>query len=256
MKSNFKIKLSKDGRAMLNLGCGSCMHNDWNNIDFSLYAYLRHHMVMAKFLTVIGFLSNERFEKLERIDPDILRFDITKGIPFPSSTFDIVYHSQFLEHLDRNYAPIFLQECYRVLKQGGIMRVVVPDLKKLVSKYNEAVSGLSNGDISYMALHEQAINNLFEQMVRDEPVGTSRQRYIVRKFEKLIRGNAKVTGELHKWMYDEYSLKKLLSLIGFKDIVILSARNSNIYEWTKFYLDIDQNGKPYHDDSLYIEGAK
>ena len=74
--------------------------------------------------------------------------------------------------------------------------------------------------------------------------------------QKDYPGNAKTTGELHRCIYDKYSLKKLLSLVGFKNIVMLNAWTSNIYEWEKFYLDADQNGKPYNNDSLYIEGIK
>ena len=42
-----------------------------------------------------------------------------RGIPFPNDSFDAVYHSHFLEHLNKDDAPDFLLECYRVCKPSS-----------------------------------------------------------------------------------------------------------------------------------------
>jgi len=42
-----------------------------------------------------------------------------------------------LEHLDREEAKLFLREALRVLKSGGIIRLVLPDLGKLIKEYFE-----------------------------------------------------------------------------------------------------------------------
>lgn len=63
-------------------------------------------------------------------------------------------------------------------------------------------------------------------------------------------------GERHKWMYDRYSLPKLLSKIPFKDIEILDYKSSNIPNFNNYYLDINKDGTPYKGSSLYIECKK
>lgn len=63
-------------------------------------------------------------------------------------------------------------------------------------------------------------------------------------------------GERHKWMYDRYSLPRLLSKIQFKNIEILDYKNSNIPNFNNYYLDINKDGTPYKGSSLYIECRK
>lgn len=47
---------------------------------------------------------------------------------YPNSCFDVVYHSHSLAHLSKGDAIEFLKECKRVLKVGGVLRIVVPAL--------------------------------------------------------------------------------------------------------------------------------
>src|SRR5262245_57859715 len=127
-----KAKRLPDGRAMLNLGCGYKMNWTWTNIDFSAYARLIHHPLLIRFLRGVGFLSQQRSVRLGMIDPQIVLWDLRRGIPFGSETFSVVYSSHFLEHLEQNAAKRLLEECHRVLHPGGIVRIVVPDLEIIV----------------------------------------------------------------------------------------------------------------------------
>jgi predicted SAM-dependent methyltransferase len=56
-------------------------------------------------------------------------------MPFEDSYFDVVYTSHFLEHLNLQQARFLLKEVYRVLKKGGIVRIVVPDLENICREY-------------------------------------------------------------------------------------------------------------------------
>jgi predicted SAM-dependent methyltransferase len=47
--------------------------------------------------------------------------NIESGLPFLDNTFDIVYSKNLLEHLGN--VSFHLQECYRVLKSGGIIDI-------------------------------------------------------------------------------------------------------------------------------------
>ena len=48
-----------------------------------------------------------------------------------------------LEHLSKKSANKFLKECLRILSPRGILRIVVPDLRKLVDSY------IKNGDADF-----------------------------------------------------------------------------------------------------------
>jgi hypothetical protein len=62
-------------------------------------------------------------------------------------------------------------------------------------------------------------------------------------------------GEIHKYMYDEYSLKKLLFNEKFVDIGKFSATGSYLKEFEEYNLDVI-DGKIRKPDSLFMEGVK
>lgn len=65
-----------------------------------------------------------------------LQHDLTKNLPFENNTIDYLYCSHFLEHLDPfDQAIDFLKECKRVIKKSGILRISVPDFRKIVNFY-------------------------------------------------------------------------------------------------------------------------
>jgi SAM-dependent methyltransferase len=241
---------------MLNLACGTRMHHDWNNVDFSPYARLARRPAFAWLLRASGFLSLERQRRLAAVDPQIIAWDLRRGIPFPPESFDSVYHSHFLEHIESYCALGLLQDCHAVLKRGGILRVVVPDLELLVNDYMRAVERLKKHSEASLDQHQLAVAALFDQMVRRESVGTLQQTPRVRYVERLIRGNAAETGELHRWMYDEFSLRDLLANAGFRKVQRHTADSSNILGWPEFYLDSNKDGSAYKPESLYMEGIK
>src|SRR4051812_26231586 len=105
----------------LNLGCGSRYHRDWIHID------------------------------IEPSTPHGIAYDLSEGIPQPDNSCDVVYHSHVLEHIRRQHAGPFIAECYRVLKPGGVIRVVVPDLERITRTYLEKLEGASNGDSAAQA---------------------------------------------------------------------------------------------------------
>lgn len=67
----------------------------------------------------------------------------------------------------------------------------------------------------------------------------------------LFRGR----GEVHQWMYDRYSLKRLLDQAGFVNVKICAANESRIPEFGKYSLDVI-NGIARKPDSIYIEATK
>jgi hypothetical protein len=63
-------------------------------------------------------------------------------------------------------------------------------------------------------------------------------------------------GERHRWMYDEYGLGQLLHEVGFREIRRWAFDESRIPGFTSSFLDCEKDGKPYKNNSLYMEGVK
>ncbi|KAF2333126.1 class I SAM-dependent methyltransferase [Flavobacterium daemonense] len=68
-------------------------------------------------------------------------------------------------------------------------------------------------------------------------------------------GKFRTSGEIHQWMYDRYSLAELLKSVGFSEIKVYSAFESQIQNWDNYQLDVI-NGKIRKPDSLFMEAKK
>ena len=283
----------------LNLGCGSRVHSAWTNVDVYVSA------------------------------PGVIACDLQKGIPFPDASFDVVYHSHVLEHLSAATAPEMIRECYRVLRPGGILRVVVPDLELIARLYLEKLEGALAGSPGAEANYRWMVMELFDQTVRCTPGGEilkvlsatdiPNEAFILQRWgvearknierargsseaardeggplwkrlfrplyrlvryrqyrRELIRrcrdfalkcvlgrdwpllelGRFRAGGTVHQWMYDRYSLSRLLSECGFSQVSQRSAHESAVAGWSAFHLDTEPDGTVYKPDSLFMEGIK
>jgi predicted SAM-dependent methyltransferase len=125
----------------LNLGCGSRFHRDWINLDFAAS------------------------------DQSIIVHDLSQGIPYPDNSIDVIYHSHVLEHFSQKQGEFFLQDCYRVLKDQGIIRVVVPDLEKIARSYLEALEKNLEGDQEWQHRYHWILLEMYDQVVRNNSGG-------------------------------------------------------------------------------------
>jgi predicted SAM-dependent methyltransferase len=264
---NKENEFVKDQKSMMiNLGCGTHFHKEWINIDF------------------------------KSSHPLVISCDLTKGIPLDSNSVDVVYHSHLLEHFSKSYAPLFLKECFRVLKPGGIIRVVVPDLETIVRLYLNLLEKSLQGDEQAQKRYEWILLELFDQMVRNKSGGEmleywkqnpmpaenfvfERAGSEVKEAVKQLRqknkkqvdrieekteleldplsiGKFRLSGEVHQWMYDRYSLGKLLKEAGFEKISFVKADESRIPEFNSYFLDINTDGSVRKPDSLFMEATK
>ncbi len=121
---------------LLNLGCGSSFHGEWINLDTVPAA------------------------------PGVIRHDLKTGLPFSDETFDAVYSSHVIEHFQPPAAQNLINECYRVLRAGGIARIVVPDLETIVRLYLSAVEGAVAGDEAAARRYDWLMLELYDQTVR------------------------------------------------------------------------------------------
>lgn len=112
----------------LNLGCGFQVVDSWVNVDCALGARLSKVPLFRSINRKMRFFNHDW-------EDSIFVHDLRKRFPWKDSTIDVIYTSHFLEHLSRSQGRHFLAECYRVLKPGAIIRVVVPDLAAFVGSY-------------------------------------------------------------------------------------------------------------------------
>jgi len=240
---------------VLNVGCGTKTsdHPSVINIDWSIYLRLKK----IKLVTIFApyFLSGERLERFNNLRENIKVSDLSKGIPYPDQSVDVVYHSHLLEHLDRGVAEEFLLEVKRVLKPGGVHRIVVPDLEFLCKEYLEHLN-LCESDEAEALRHDDYIDGLLEQSVRRESSGSSKQARARRFIENFLLGDARKRGETHQWMYDRVSLASKLVLAGYQNVTVQSFDESYIQDWSVYGLDLNSKGEQYVPNSLYVEAIK
>lgn len=240
---------------ILNLGCGSKTSSAPKcvNLNWIIALRIRRNTLMRMLAPIT--LRAERFSRFNALPNNIKVWNLAKSIPFADGSVDAVYRSHLLEHLDRPVADDFLLECKRVLKTGGVLRIVVSDFEVLCRKYLEHVAD-SEHNANEKELYEAYIASMIEQSVRKEAYGTSQQRPLQRYVEKLLLGDARNRGETHQWMYDRIALKQKLIKLGYSAVFEQQYHSSRVPNWIEYGRDVDADGNQYKPDSLYMEGIK
>jgi len=127
-----------------------------------------------------------------------------------------------LEHLSRERADAFFSEARRVLKPGGVLRIVVPDLRKAADAY------LQRGDA----------DDFMEWSILSNPLDGFRQR-----LRALVVGTTH-----HLWLYDGASLKRAFERHGFVEAQVLAPGETTIP--SPGALDLYERA----DESVFVEG--
>ncbi len=270
---------------MLNVGCGRQFHPEWENID------------------------------LESVSPHVKPHDVTNGLPYASDSLDVVYHSHILEHLKPEKGRELIDECFRVLRPGGVLRIVVPDLERIANLYlrmhDKAWKGDERAEIHYRWMKLELLDQLVREtsggqmgryMASDEIKNSAfvharvgHEYWICRSIDehessgqrrwwqqikstwwhfreraallgvRLLMGTKAVQafreglfrsrGEVHRWMYDRFSLKSLCRDAGFEQFKVCQADESSIHDFDRFELD-SVEGQIRKPDSLFVECTK
>lgn len=133
---------------LLNLGCGHVNPEGWINVDGSNRAWLaskwpsvNRTLVFLRLLPPTDFSSNT------------LHVNLLSGrYPWEDRSIDGIYMGEILEHFSEKDGEQVLRECYRVLKQDGIIRIRVPDnarfWKNYLDEYHAVLQRPSRNGIS------------------------------------------------------------------------------------------------------------
>lgn len=107
------------------------------------------------------------------LSPSVRQADLLRPLPIREECADIIYTSHFLEHIPRDLVSGFLQECRRLLKPGGTVRIVVPDLENICRNY------IAERDAGRHDRADFLVLELLDQCVRKESGGQLGRFYSV-----------------------------------------------------------------------------
>lgn len=103
--------------------------------------YLRTHRVcMLQIGAGMNVLSGWLNADLEPLRPGVIYMDAAARFPLPDRSIDYLFSEHLIEHLSYEGGLHLLRESFRVLKPGGKIRVVTPDLEFYLSLFTASRS--------------------------------------------------------------------------------------------------------------------
>lgn len=197
-------------RKYLNIACGDIYidNNFWENIDFSSKS------------------------------SSIKKVNILNGLPYDDNTFDIAYSSHFIEHIPKEKIPYFLSEVSRVLKVGGIFRIITPDLEFLTKEYiaNYEMKDFKRASFISSLIIDQCVRNVSGgELIQDlEKIYNSNDNSMINYVKELTGPEVFNILEKHKLPLikkiinalkdDPKSIFYLLQLLRIKTVIKILPR--------------------------------
>lgn len=176
------------GNSYVQYGCGLCAPQGWINFDASPRLRIERSFGLRSVLRVsIGHL----------FPPNVRFGDIARGLPLADGSAQGVYCSHVLEHVPRDDIPAVLRNTFRLLRPGGLFRLVVPDLQWRVARYLA-----SDGDTTAA-----------DAFIESCQLGTRSRPKTPASWLRAQFGRS-----VHLWMYDFATLRCLLLDAGFDRI--------------------------------------
>ncbi|HKW61455.1 MAG TPA: methyltransferase domain-containing protein [Candidatus Acidoferrum sp.] len=224
----------------LNLGCGLCAPSGWVNVDGSWNARLAKYPTIRRVLSRLSLVPSGK----EEIpwSSSIFIHNMRKPLPFPDGSASAIYTSHLLEHLYLEDGQNLMTECFRVLQPGGVLRVVVPDLRAIVDEY------LGNGTSTSKATDSKSLRpaELFNQrlLMRWPTPASSNLLYRIYTAWQDFHS--------HKWMYDEDSLGTLFVRTGFVEVEPRDCFQSRISDIDK----VEDPSRIRNGEGVCVEGVK
>jgi len=114
--------------------------------------------------------------------------NLGEAIPLRDASLDYIHSEDFLEHIDLAAGKQFLAEAFRVLRPGGVMRLLTPDLRALVE---HLYLGRESKHIAWCRAYLDA----------DGPC-------------ESLNMHLRMNGD-HRFVWDEEHLRRVLEGIGF-----------------------------------------
>jgi SAM-dependent methyltransferase len=225
VKQNAPIKL--------NIGSGPSSAKGWTNFDWGVLPLLSKFPFVRRVAIRVGILS----PGYDIAWPKIQLVDIRKHLPLADDSASHIYCSHVLEHLERWQALRLLNECRRILRPHGKIRIVVPDLEIICRDYL-ATRTRSDSNMKEVVRPGEAAARL----IWGHPKDVTPRSTLDLWSRKFIRG--------HEWTYDDQEMKILLEEAGFADVVKSAFRSGDFPDLDPLELE---SHAPH---SLYMEGTR
>ena len=131
------------------------------------------------------YIKNKSWINLDIISKDkyVKKINLLKKLPFNNETVDAIYCAHFLEHIPVHKVTDFLEECFRILKKDGVLRLVLPNFESLTKEYLKQVKlkNFTKAKIVQMSI--------IDQCVRRVPGGELGKFYNILLNEKINKKN-------------------------------------------------------------------
>lgn len=210
----------------INIGCGQTPTDGWKNYDNSWSIRLSKKPLLFSIASKLGLISKQQKEFIAFAkDANIYWADAVKNIPEKSASVSTVYSSHMVEHIERADAIRFLREAHRILENGGVVRISVPDIRCQVDEY------IKNGDA--------------DEFIEKSHLTRRKPGILMDKIKYLITGDRN-----HQWMYDGNSLCKLLREAGYQEPRIMEPGSTMIPD--SGALDLYERAE----ESVFVEAVK
>ena len=190
----------KDAKDLkVNVGCGSSPTPGWLNLDGSFSVKWARTPFVLSGLRMCGLISKRNRDFGTYAKENEVYFGDIRKLPLDDNSCSVVYSCHMFEHILRRDVSHVLQEMKRVLKPGGVVRIAVPDLRRMAETY------LQTGDAD-LFMNETLLGGDWDHM-------------------STVRGGLRMAlvgnPSAHKWMYDGASLVELLTGEGFTNGAVM-----------------------------------
>ncbi|MGH9346649.1 MAG: class I SAM-dependent methyltransferase [Vicinamibacterales bacterium] len=188
----------------VNAGSGPSSPAGWMSIDGSWQAWLASHGVAASVARLLTGRDTGHWPR------GIVCRDVRRGLGLAPGSAAVVFSSHLIEHLHRSEALALLRDAHRVLRPGGVCRVVTPDLGCLVDAYVIARP------------REAGAADRLQDALLLHPVEPPRAGALLGWYRRAT------AFDQHKWVYDGDSLCALLREAGFSAPAVRGFLESDI----------------------------
>ena len=274
----------------LNLGCGSRYHRDWINIDISPQG---PEVIQNNLSRGIPFLDeccdvvyhSALLEHLRRSDAKaflaecyrvlkplgIIRVgvpDLEKICQIYLSKLNAAYNGNKAAAHDYDWIMLELFDQIVREKGGGEMldflrQNPLPNKSFVYERIGEEgrkfVKALNKQDNPGRHLFPNFVHKLMINFRHLPAILKHRiQQWLLGGDDRraLEIGRFRLAGEVHHWMYDRYSLARLLSQTGFQNPQLQNANTSQIPNWASFHLDTLPDGQVIKPDLFFMEAIR
>jgi len=222
----------------VNLGSGYRAPTGWLNLDRTINILIARIPGFPVALHKLGLLGPKQYDRFrQRFWARVRYWDARYPIPIPNGAVSAIYSSHLLEHLDRGIAQKLLSDCYRVLKSGGVLRLVLPDMYLISKSYVSIADRIAGGQLG--------LNDPVEFLTNKMPASDVSSAFTAEYYDP-DRRRQRLFG--HQWMYDKWSIRVALECAGFQQVRECSYREG-------LTPDLDQlDWRPAN--SLHVEAIK